>query len=109
MLKIITFSLLLTILFWIEIEGKFYYSDFIRNLSIFDFQLGIPNGKPPLECTRPNEEYQCGSACQIECDTLSEPCLIANVKCTEACYCTKGYARISPGGMCIPINECPSK
>lgn len=31
-----------------------------------------------LRCTRENEEYQCGSACQTTCNNLGEKCSIAN-------------------------------
>ncbi|KAH0948344.1 hypothetical protein HN011_009230 [Eciton burchellii] len=33
----------------------------------------------PLNCDRPNEEYQCGSACQTTCRTLGKLCPIINI------------------------------
>ncbi|KAF2905487.1 hypothetical protein ILUMI_00685 [Ignelater luminosus] len=63
---------------------------------------------PPIKCTRPNERYDCGSACQNECATLGEPCPIVNIRCNDACYCIPGYARDSTG-TCIPESQCPPK
>jgi len=31
-----------------------------------------------IECTRENEEYQCGSACQTTCKNLGQTCPIIN-------------------------------
>lgn len=62
----------------------------------------------PLNCTSPNEEYQCGSACQTECETLGDECPIQNIRCTDACYCEAGYARDN-SGICIPTGKCPPK
>lgn len=56
---------------------------------------------PPISCTKPNEEYQCGSACQNTCATHGQTCPIVNIKCNDACYCVKGYAR-DQDGKCIP-------
>ncbi|XP_076759811.1 von Willebrand factor-like [Xylocopa sonorina] len=61
-----------------------------------------------LECNRPHEEYQCGSACQTTCATLGQTCPIVNIRCNDACYCVEGYARNS-NGVCIPIKSCPPK
>ncbi|KAK9680402.1 Trypsin Inhibitor like cysteine rich domain [Popillia japonica] len=62
----------------------------------------------PIKCNRPHEYYDCGSACQTECKTLGEPCPIVNIRCNNACYCVKGYAR-NDKGKCIPISKCPPK
>ncbi|KAJ8732565.1 hypothetical protein PYW07_015164 [Mythimna separata] len=59
----------------------------------------------PINCTQPNEHYECGSACQTECATLGQQCPIVNVRCNDACYCNTGYARNS-AGTCIPISQC---
>ncbi|XP_078053537.1 venom metalloprotease inhibitor-like [Augochlora pura] len=61
-----------------------------------------------LECTGPNEEYGCGSACQVTCDNLNQPCPIVNIRCNDACYCKSGYAR-NCKDVCIPIESCPEK
>ncbi|KAF7414081.1 hypothetical protein HZH68_002570 [Vespula germanica] len=61
-----------------------------------------------LNCNRPNEIYECGSACQTECKTLGEPCPIINIKCNDDCYCIDNYARDDKGN-CIPIRDCPPK
>lgn len=65
------------------------------------FFFYLAQSTPPLECTAPNEEYQCGSPCQIECATLGQICPVVNVKCNDACYCVEGYAR-DQCGKCIP-------
>ncbi|KAI4494000.1 hypothetical protein M0802_009376 [Mischocyttarus mexicanus] len=61
---------------------------------------------PPIICDRPNEHYECGSACQTECRTLGQICPIVNIRCNDDCYCNNGYAR-NDDGVCIPISECP--
>ncbi|XP_017889435.1 inducible metalloproteinase inhibitor protein-like [Ceratina calcarata] len=61
-----------------------------------------------LVCNYPNEEYQCGSACQTTCATLGQMCPIVNIRCNDACYCKEGYAR-NGIGMCIPIKSCPKR
>ncbi|CAG9835579.1 unnamed protein product [Diabrotica balteata] len=65
-----------------------------------------PGGIKCLECTRPNEFYSCGSACQTTCRNLGKPCPIINIRCNDACYCINGYAR-NDRGICIPIKNCP--
>ncbi|KAK2575930.1 hypothetical protein KPH14_007293 [Odynerus spinipes] len=73
------------------------------------FILGIVSvNSLRLYCNRPNEEYQCGSACQTTCENLGKPCPIINIKCNDACYCKEGYAR-DKCGNCIPISKCPKK
>ncbi|KAF2895637.1 hypothetical protein ILUMI_10538 [Ignelater luminosus] len=59
----------------------------------------------PIKCERPNEVFQCGSACQNECATLGKPCPIVNKRCNNGCYCISGYARDS-SGICIPERNC---
>lgn len=60
-----------------------------------------------IDCTRTNEEYQCGSACQTTCSNLGQPCPIVNIKCNDACYCIDGYARKGDDNSeCIPISDC---
>ncbi|XP_034179595.2 venom metalloprotease inhibitor-like [Osmia lignaria lignaria] len=59
-------------------------------------------------CDMPNEEYQCGSACQTTCDNLGQPCPIMNIRCNDGCYCKDGYAR-NRRDICIPIKYCPKK
>nr|CAI5833859.1 unnamed protein product [Callosobruchus analis] len=61
-----------------------------------------------INCSKPHECYDCGSACQNECKTLGEPCDIINVRCNDACYCVPGYAR-NARGRCIPESQCPPK
>lgn len=63
-------------------------------------------GYPVGVCPR-NEFYTCGSACQTECRTFGEPCLIENVRCNDGCYCIDGYARLD-NGTCVPddSSEC---
>ncbi|XP_023023662.2 inducible metalloproteinase inhibitor protein [Leptinotarsa decemlineata] len=67
-----------------------------------------PGGITWINCTRPNEFYDCGSACQTECKTLDEVCPIVNIRCNDDCYCIPGYAR-DDHGRCIPIKDCPPK
>ncbi|KAJ8732216.1 hypothetical protein PYW08_014946 [Mythimna loreyi] len=69
------------------------------NAAVQSRQIGYIN------CTRPNEHYECGSACQTECATLGQTCPIVNVRCNDACYCNQGYARDS-SGTCIPVSQC---
>lgn len=59
-----------------------------------------------MDCTRPNEQYECGSACDTDCATLGEPCPIVNIRCNDSCYCKDGFARDSTKN-CIPIEQCP--
>ncbi|XP_031773987.1 inducible metalloproteinase inhibitor protein [Apis florea] len=56
-------------------------------------------------CSRSNEEYACGSACQRTCATLDQPCPIQNIRCNDGCYCKDGYAR-NTNDVCIPIKDC---
>ncbi|CAG9818445.1 unnamed protein product [Phaedon cochleariae] len=63
------------------------------------------NKTPPIVCDKPNEEYQCGSACQTRCIRLECNCPIQNVRCNDACYCKDGYAR-DENNECIPIADC---
>ncbi|XP_050557377.1 zonadhesin-like isoform X1 [Spodoptera frugiperda] len=63
--------------------------------------------RPLIQCTRPNEHYECGSACQTTCANLGTTCPIVNIRCNDACYCNDGYAR-NANGTCIPISQCPS-
>ncbi|CAH1994512.1 unnamed protein product [Acanthoscelides obtectus] len=65
-------------------------------------------GSQWINCTKPNECYSCGSACQNECKTLGEVCPILNIRCNDACYCIKGYAR-NAQEKCIPESQCPPK
>ncbi|CAG9833493.1 unnamed protein product [Diabrotica balteata] len=67
-----------------------------------------PGGIQWKNCTRPNEYYDCGSACQTECKTLGQQCPIINKRCNDDCYCIVGYARDN-SGRCIPIKQCPRK
>lgn len=67
----------------------------------------IANVNCLLNCTKPNEEYQCGSACQTTCSNLGQPCPIVNIRCNDACYCKEGYARMTDDDShCIPIESC---
>nr|AHX25883.1 TIL domain protease inhibitor 2 [Helicoverpa armigera] len=59
-----------------------------------------------LKCSRSNEHYECGSACQTTCATLGQDCPIVNVRCNDGCYCDEGYAR-NDVGECIAIDDCP--
>ncbi|KAJ8921420.1 hypothetical protein NQ315_003038 [Exocentrus adspersus] len=67
-----------------------------------------PGGIEWQNCTRVNEKYDCGSACQTECATLGEVCPIVNIRCNDACYCIDGHAR-DANGVCIRIENCPPK
>ncbi|KAL4707026.1 hypothetical protein ACJJTC_000453 [Scirpophaga incertulas] len=61
------------------------------------------------QCSKPNEFFSCGSACDNECSTLNQQnrthCPIINIKCNEKCYCDDGYAR-DDSGKCVPVSEC---
>ncbi|XP_014599125.1 PREDICTED: inducible metalloproteinase inhibitor protein [Polistes canadensis] len=84
------------------------FSILFVTITITLFVIVNAKNQPPIVCDQPNEEYQCGSACQTRCDTLGEPCPIINIKCNEGCYCINGYAR-NDNDVCVPINECPPK
>lgn len=62
------------------------------------------------KCTKPNEFFACGGACDNECDKLDSQnrtvCPIVNIKCNPKCYCEDGYARDYKNN-CVPISECP--
>ncbi|RLU18200.1 hypothetical protein DMN91_008556 [Ooceraea biroi] len=76
-------------------------------LAIFSTNV-FARHQAPIRCIRPNEEYHCGSACQATCSTLGQPCLIANIRCNDDCYCKEGYVRMDDGeGRCIPKDQCP--
>ncbi|KAH8274341.1 hypothetical protein KR044_003231, partial [Drosophila immigrans] len=59
----------------------------------------------PRDCPKFETYLTCGPDCQTECATLNQPCLIRHIRCPDACYCNKGYAR-NAAGTCIPINQC---
>ncbi|XP_050511793.1 inducible metalloproteinase inhibitor protein-like [Diabrotica virgifera virgifera] len=67
-----------------------------------------PGGITWKNCTRPNEYYTCGSACQTTCATLGQTCPIVNIRCNDDCYCIEGYARDAENN-CIPIKDCPKR
>lgn len=78
-------------------------------LAVFVGILCVVNASPqtssgPLQCRNKFEVYACGSACQTTCATFNQPCPIVNIKCTDACYCIKGYAR-DQRGVCIPDTD----
>ncbi|KAL4707011.1 hypothetical protein ACJJTC_000438 [Scirpophaga incertulas] len=66
-------------------------------------------GKQCDQCSKPNEYYSCGGACDNECKSIKYQnqtnCPIVNVMCNKQCYCDEGYAR-DDSGNCIPISEC---
>ncbi|XP_011137127.1 inducible metalloproteinase inhibitor protein-like [Harpegnathos saltator] len=67
----------------------------------------IDTSADKIECTRPHEHYECGSACQTRCDNLGQPCPIINIRCNDACYCDKGFARKGDDNSpCVPIRKC---
>ncbi|XP_015174916.1 PREDICTED: inducible metalloproteinase inhibitor protein [Polistes dominula] len=76
-------------------------------ITIILFAIVNARDPPPVVCNQPNEEYQCGSACQTRCSTLGEQCPIVNIRCNDNCYCIDQYAR-DDNNVCIPISECPS-
>jgi hypothetical protein len=61
------------------------------------------------KCSKPNEFYSCGGACDNECKTLGKQnrtsCPIVNITCNKKCYCEDGYARDAKGN-CIPVDQC---
>ncbi|XP_063890554.1 uncharacterized protein LOC110378307 [Helicoverpa armigera] len=61
-------------------------------------------------CTRENEEYDCGELCDNVCATLSERnrthCDLWNHRCVRKCFCKDGFAR-DDKWQCVPIDECP--
>ncbi|KAJ8968399.1 hypothetical protein NQ317_007792 [Molorchus minor] len=70
------------------------------------FALSVEGSK--IVCNRPNEEYQCGSACQTTCSNIGQTCPIVNIRCNDDCYCKEGYARMGDDeSRCIPISKCP--
>lgn len=52
----------------------------------------------------PNENWDCGPACQITCRNFGQICPMINMACTNACYCNRGWAR-DDRGACIPANS----
>lgn len=64
----------------------------------------LPNQCPT--CPGANEFYTCDKACQTECATLGEECMITTNKC--GCYCNDGFAR-NAKGICVPTDECPPR
>lgn len=84
-------------------------------LAILKYQLQKINAIDFIfpECKRPNEEYQCGSACQTTCSNLGVACPIVNIRCNDACYCIEGFARLDAKGQqddtapCVEIKNCP--
>ncbi|CAL1686021.1 unnamed protein product [Lasius platythorax] len=60
-------------------------------------------------CPKNEEFIKCGSPCQTTCSNLGKPCTIINIRCNDACYCIKGYARSDNNNRCIPIKRCPKK
>ncbi|XP_037918199.1 chymotrypsin inhibitor Ani s 6-like [Hermetia illucens] len=68
--------------------------------------VALCSGSETKTCPQ-NEVYlTCGPSCQTECESLNKPCLIRHIRCPDGCYCIKNYARISPGGRCVPISQC---
>ncbi|CAD7088944.1 unnamed protein product [Hermetia illucens] len=79
---------------------------------VFALAIGSPalgTAKEEKLCPANEVYYDCGPNCQSECDTLGEPCTIRYIRCPDGCYCKKNYARMSPGGECVPIEKCPAK
>ncbi|KAH1002915.1 hypothetical protein HUJ04_008940 [Dendroctonus ponderosae] len=67
-----------------------------------------PGGIQWINCSRPNEHYLCGSACQNTCETLGQVCPIVNIRCNDSCYCCPGFARDCQDN-CVPEPDCPPK
>ncbi|RVE54612.1 hypothetical protein evm_000733 [Chilo suppressalis] len=66
---------------------------------------------PPVNCTRPNEEWSsCPSAClQESCEDVGKKPVICNtllLNCQPKCICCEGYYRNSTG-ICVSPDECP--
>ncbi|XP_075970276.1 serine protease inhibitor swm-1-like isoform X2 [Anticarsia gemmatalis] len=61
------------------------------------------------KCSKQNEFFSCGSACDNECSTIGKQnrtsCPIKNIVCNKQCYCDDGYARDSQGN-CVPVDKC---
>ncbi|CAH0554088.1 unnamed protein product [Brassicogethes aeneus] len=75
-------------------------------LGFIHFSQCSPQTTTPINCTKPFEEYACGSACQTTCENFGKPCPIVNIRCNDSCYCIDNYAR-NEQGVCIPIKNCP--
>ncbi|KAL4707024.1 hypothetical protein ACJJTC_000451 [Scirpophaga incertulas] len=64
------------------------------------------------KCTKPNEFYECGGACDNVCKDLHTQnrtsCPIRNIVCNPRCYCEDDYAR-DDSGNCIPVDMCNTR
>ncbi|CAD7088942.1 unnamed protein product [Hermetia illucens] len=86
---------------------NFYMGIALVLSALLAVSAGPTSGKK--SCPANEIYFECGANCQSECDTLGEPCMINYFRCPDGCYCIDNYARLSPGGKCVPIEKCPKK
>lgn len=91
-----------------QISPAYFKEWFLFWNIITTFKVNMYISDPPLNCTRPNEIFGCGGACQNDCNTLGVPCEIQNIVCNRACYCIDGYAR-DCDCKCVSEKVCPPK
>uniref|UniRef100_A0A1B0CYU8 TIL domain-containing protein n=1 Tax=Phlebotomus papatasi TaxID=29031 RepID=A0A1B0CYU8_PHLPP len=66
----------------------------------------IPTDECPKTCPGKNEQYyECGNSCFDSCPDPSQNC---NLNCVQGCFCRPNYARLVPGGPCVPNTKCPN-
>ncbi|RVE54611.1 hypothetical protein evm_000732 [Chilo suppressalis] len=82
-----------------------------RRKSYDDHTCIVASDCPPVNCTRPNEQWSpCPSAClQESCEDVGKEPVICNtllLNCQPKCICSEGYYRNSTG-ICVSPDQCP--
>ncbi|XP_060802306.1 cell death abnormality protein 1-like isoform X2 [Amyelois transitella] len=82
-----------------------------KRLSTKDDRCIVSSECPPVNCTRPNEEWNpCPSDCQSEyCDSANKEPVTCNtllLNCQPRCTCKKNHYR-NTDDICIPASDCP--
>nr|XP_049693107.1 zonadhesin isoform X3 [Helicoverpa armigera] len=84
-----------------------------KRLSVANDTCIVSSDCPPINCTRPGEEYNsCPSPCRKEsCKDIHNQPTVCNtllLNCEPDCICKKDYFRNS-SGTCIPAKDCPCR
>ncbi|XP_063893818.1 zonadhesin isoform X2 [Helicoverpa armigera] len=84
-----------------------------KRLSVNNDTCIVSSDCPPINCTRPGEEYNsCPSPCRKEsCKDINNQPTVCNtllLNCEPDCICKKDYFRNS-SGICIPAKDCPCR
>ncbi|CAH0583154.1 unnamed protein product [Chrysodeixis includens] len=82
-----------------------------KRKSIDDPTCVVSSDCPPVQCTRPNEEWSgCPSAClQERCEDIHNRPIQCNtlvLNCQPSCVCKKDHFR-NATDICIPAKDCP--